>query len=203
MITQLLQEIRDFLKKVLGKISEQIDAMKESVDRMEETVEDIAETDAAILDEVKDIDDTTKSIKDTVESIKGDTDKLNNIDTTLTDTYGELVAFHTDSDTLLTEIKNTGATISSNVADIKVKSTNIDSNVTAMRNNSDVNSRYIPVISQNCGKTAEFSEDIATNTLESANKLTAISADTTEIIALLRQILEEVKENGRNNQTTA
>ena len=61
-------------------------------------------------------------------------------------------------------------------------------------------SQYIPVIATNTGTTATYTEEIATNTLNSDNKLATISGDTTQIVAdnntiigLLQDILLELR----------
>ena len=56
------------------------------------------------------------------------------------------------------------------------KITSIDSNV------SDIN-QYIPVISANAGESATYTQATATNTLNTYNKVTMISEDTTQLRA--------------------
>lgn len=66
--------------------------------------------------------------------------------------------------------------IVSNTQGINNRLMSIDPNVTAIKNN-------VGTISANAGITAAFAEDIATNTMNTLDKVTTIASDTTQIRA--------------------
>ena len=60
---------------------------------------------------------------------------------------------------------------------------------------------YISTISDNAGSTASFAEDIATNTLNTYNKVTTISEDTTQMRADLANIYNVLDTTATEEQT--
>lgn len=88
------------------------------------------------------------------------------------DIYDDTEAIKTDTGNIATS----NQLIVSNTQGINNRLRSIDPNVTAIKNN-------VGTISTNTGIAAAFSEDIATNTLNTLDKVTTIASDTTQIRA--------------------
>ena len=88
------------------------------------------------------------------------------------DIYDDTEAIKTDTGNIATS----NQLIVSNTQGINNRLQSIDPNVTAIKNN-------VGTISTNTGIAAAFSEDIATNTMNTLDKVTTIASDTTQIRA--------------------
>lgn len=130
------------------------------------------------LDELDDMADDIADIADAADSIDS---KLNN-----TNSY-------------LFDIKeNTGAVVTPTV-NIKTNTDTLVTNSTGIKNDLDSIIQYLPTISTNSGKTAAYTEDTATNTLDIYNKVVTMASDTTQmradnqtIIQILNQIYDKL-----------
>lgn len=207
MPTILLQEIRDFLYTILTAIRS--------------IIEQIGIDLGAIKDDVEAIKDNTDDIKTNTDGILEDTDSIDghvtNIDTNLSVNIPTIVtkldtikdaAVSIDGKTTtvlqdLNSIIDINNTIKNNTGAVVTPIARINENVASMLLNSndikadidDINLKCTTIASAT-GATSAFCEDIATNTLNSYNKLVTISEDTTQmradnqrIINLLEQIL--------------
>ena len=88
------------------------------------------------------------------------------------DIYDDTTAIRTDTGNIATS----NQIIVSNTQGINNRLQSIDPNVTAIKNN-------VGTISTNTGIAAAFSEDIATNTMNTLDKVTTIASDTTQLRA--------------------
>ena len=88
------------------------------------------------------------------------------------DIYDDTEAIKTDTGNIATS----NQLIVSNTQGINNRLQSIDPNVTAIKNN-------VGTISTNTGIAAAFSEDIATNTMNTLDKITTIASDTTQLRA--------------------
>lgn len=196
MVTNLLQEIRDLLKGIY----DYMDSIKESVDNI-----------AAIMEAleliIENIDQTLTAIANNVEDIKDDVDDINTNTTAIknnTDALASDVAIMKQNDvdhylaeeTVLNAIKVLSQTIATAVTIVKDTILLMQPDVAAIKADTTVISNYSATIADNTGNSAAFLEDIATNTLDTYNRVASISADTTEIIAVLRQIRDEIHTHG-------
>lgn len=145
-------------------------------------IEDILDK-LGLLEEIKEdtgaIKDDVSDIKDDVGLIATDTATIVSNTTDIKTNTGAVV-------TPVNQIRNSVVTISANVA-------NMDDNIESIEN-------AIGTISTNVGRCAGFDEDIATNTLNTYNKVVTIASDTTQmradnqvIIGLLQDILTELQ----------
>lgn len=194
MPTILLQEIRDLLDGFITAWRTIINTILLHISNIDENVEDIKDTTASIDAHAYNIEDYTDDINvnvnaiktdieqtiiPTVNSIKVNTDKLPDIDTKA----GNIL-------TGLNTLNTTATAINNNTGSIVSPVTRIDTNVSAMKikvddlasDVSDIN-QYIPVISANAGESATYTQATATNTLNTYNKVTMISEDTTQLRA--------------------
>ena len=124
-----------------------------------------------------------ESISEALSAIKEDTEHIEDI--------ADNTAPISSINNTLGDIDDTTGNIDNNVADIKINSDAIASIIAAI-NTKATDLQYLSGIATSSSTSATFSEQIATNTLECKNKLNAISADTSETVTLLRQILEEL-----------
>lgn len=206
MPTILLQEIRDLLTGFLTAIQAVIESMLTKLDNIKEDTEN--------LNTLPDIKDDTGNIATDVDSIETNVTNtiapgvtgINNKATTLVDKATSIDNKATtalqDLDTIINtnnDIKNNTSAVITPVARLDTNVTSILVNTNALKSNSDIIKQYIPIISDNAGEAASYTGDIATNTLNSYNKLTTISEDTTQIradnqviIDLLRDILTTI-----------
>lgn len=99
------------------------------------------------------------------------------------DIYTELEDIKSDTD----NIAASNQVIVGQTQAINNKTTTINNNVTAISNN-------VGTISTNVGITAAFSEDIATNTMNTLDKVTTIASDTTQMRANTNNIYTDVDE---------
>lgn len=196
MVTNLLQEIRDLLKGIY----DYMDSIKESVDNIAALME-------ALELLIESIDQTLTTIASDVDDIKDDVDNINTNTTAIknnTDTLASDVAIMKQNDvdhylaeeTVLNAIKLLSQTIVNAITIVKDTILLMQPDVAAIKADTTVISNYSANIADNTGKSAAFLEDIATNTLDTYNRVASISADTTEIIAVLRQIRDEIHTHG-------
>ena len=207
MPTILLQEIRDFLyavltamRSIIEHIDSTLDGIKEDTDAIKDSTADIKTNTDGILEDTNSIDthttniDTNLSVNMPVivtklDTIKDSTTSLDSKATTVLQDLNSLI----DTNTAIKN--NTGAVvtpiarINENVATMLLNSNDIKSDI------DDINLKCTTIASAT-GAISAFCEDIATNTLNSYNKLVTISEDTTQmradnqrIIDLLEQIL--------------
>ena len=99
------------------------------------------------------------------------------------DIYDETTQIQTNTSSIVTS----NNMIQSYSLNISNKTNNIDSNVTAIKNN-------VGSIATSAGTAAAFSEDIATNTLNTLDKVTTIASDTTQMRANTNNIYSDVDE---------
>ena len=99
------------------------------------------------------------------------------------DIYDDTTAIRTDTGNIATS----NQIIVSNTQGINNRLQSIDPNVTAIKNN-------VGTISTNTGIAAAFSEDIATNTMNTLDKVTTIASDTTQMRANTNNIYSDVDE---------
>lgn len=142
-------------------------------------IENIATKLNLIEEDTDAIQHDVSDIKDDVGLIATDTSTIVSNTTDIKTNTGAIV-------TPVNNIRNTVTTMSGNVA-------NMDDNIESIEN-------AMGTISTNVGRCAGFDEDIATNTLNSYNKLVTIASDTTQmradnqvIIGLLQDILTEIQ----------
>lgn len=196
MVTNLLQEIRDLLKGIydyMDSIKESVDNIAALMEALELIIENIDQTLTAIANNVEDIKDDVDDINTNTTAIKNNTDALasdvaimkqNDIDHYLAE------------ETVLNAIKVLSQTIATAVTIVKDTILLMQPDVAAIKADTTVISNYSATIADNTGNSAAFLEDIATNTLDTYNRVASISADTTEIIAVLRQIRDEIHTHG-------
>lgn len=207
MPTILLQEIRDFLyavltamRSIIEHIDNTLDAVKEDTDAIKDSTADIKTNTDGILEDTGSIDDSTNAIESNLDTnipmivsdlgtIKDSTTSLDNKATTVLQDLNSLIdantAIKNNTGALVTPI----ARINENVATMLLNSNDIKADI------DDINLKCSTIASAT-GATSAFCDDIATNTLNSYNKLVTISEDTTQmradnqrIIDLLEQIL--------------
>ena len=207
MPTILLQEIRDFLyavltamRSIIEHIDSTLDAVKEDTDAIKDSTADIKTNTDGILEDTGSIDDSTNAIESNLDTnipvivsglntIKDSTTSLDNKATTVLQDLNSLIdantAIKNNTGALVTPI----ARINENVATMLLNSNDIKADI------DDINLKCSTIASAT-GATSAFCDDIATNTLNSYNKLVTISEDTTQmradnqrIIDLLEQIL--------------
>jgi len=211
MPTILLQEIRDFLyavltamRSIIEHIDSTLDAVKEDTDAIKDSTADIKTNTDGILEDTESIDTHTTNI-DTNLSVNIPTivTKLDTINDSTTSLDSKATTVLQDLNSLIdtnTAIKNnTGAVvtpiarINENVATMLLNSNDIKADI------DDINLKCSTIASAT-GATSAFCEDIATNTLNSYNKLVTISEDTTQMradnstmINILNSILLELR----------
>ena len=207
MPTILLQEIRDFLyavltamRSIIEHIDSTLDAVKEDTGAIKDSTADIKTNTDGILEDTGSIDDSTNAIESNLatnipvivsglNTIKDSTTSLDNKATTVLQDLNSLIdtntAIKNNTGALVTPI----ARINENVATMLLNSNDIKADI------DDINLKCSTIASAT-GATSAFCDDIATNTLNSYNKLVTISEDTTQmradnqrIIDLLEQIL--------------
>ena len=190
MPTVLLEQIIEILTgwiTALNTIVSKITSIDSNVSDIKDDTASIDNHAGNIETSTDNIDVTTSAIKTdieqtiipTVNSIKVNTDKLPDIDTKA----GNIL-------TGLNTLNTTATAINNNTGSIVTPVARIDTNVSAMKlkvddlasDVSDIN-QYIPVISANAGESATYTQATATNTLNTYNKVTMISEDTTQLRA--------------------
>ena len=184
MDTILLQEIRDLIEKLPDD-----SALKEILTKITELV--------ANLEDVPQIANNVASITHDVSSMSYDTnlanENLGEVIKNTANTNDNVNAFHTDVENILTPMSMDVDSISNNTVLIE---SNVDTLVNDGKTslaNQEIIKNFMQPLSDSTAKSASFSENIATNTQNAYQKLVAISADTTEITALLRRIVDRLE----------
>lgn len=211
MPTILLQEIRDFLyavltamRSIIEHIDSTLDGIKEDTDAIKDSTADIKTNTDGILEDTESIDTHTTNIDTNLsvniptivtklDTIKDSTTSLDSKATTVLQDLNSLI----DANTAIKN--NTGAVVSpiarinENVSTMLLNSNDIKADI------DDINLKCSTIASAT-GATSAFAEDIATNTLNSYNKLVTISEDTTQMradnstmINILNSILLELR----------
>lgn len=187
MVTNLLQEIRDLLGQILGDLPD--------------SEHDLIENIANLIDNINTLlISIEQSASDTADNTETLTSQMVSQAQTIFQIYQAVMRCSYGVDN--THIHN----IENNVAEIKVLVDGLASAIISMKQTVEaiangigesnstleaINNNAI-AINANAGLSASFLEDIATNTLNSYNRETSIAADTTEIIALLRRLVDKV-----------
>ena len=187
MVTNLLQEIRDLLGQILGDLPD--------------SEHDLIENIANLIDNINTLlISIEQSASDTADNTETLTSQMVSQAQTIFQIYQAVMRCSYGVDN--THIHN----IENNVAEIKVLVDGLASAIISMKQTVEaiangigesnstleaINNNAI-AINTNAGLSASFLEDIATNTLNSYNRETSIAADTTEIIALLRRLVDKV-----------
>lgn len=127
--------------------------LQQIIDMLKEFFQGFIEWSNVIGDKIAGIKDDTADISDSNNVIKYNTDDIKD---------------------------NTGAIITP-VNSIKINSDSIKTDTTTIKNTVGTMSNQLSTISTNVGATTAFSEDTATNTLNTLNKVTTIASDTTQI----------------------
>lgn len=196
MITNLLQEIRDLLKtyhEILSHISDKVDDIDNLLTSLSEVIAQIDATLLLIKQDTSDIKDDTDSIAADTGDIKLFADEINtNVDIMKQNDIDHYLA----NETILTAIKNLANTINTNTATIKDKTVLIENNVAGIKLDTTAITNLMNTVSTNTGAAATFAEAAATNSLGCFNRLTSLVADSTNIIALLEQLIQEVHDHG-------
>lgn len=189
-IYHALTGIGDYLQSIIDQL-EILDDMNDKLDYLQS----IDSTLTSILGVANDLKDLAISMDATLTSIDGHQDHIS-------DTL-DLVKVAIDSINIkidaangyLADIKaNTGAIITP-INNIKLNSDTLVANSNYMKNDLSVVRNYIDDIADAAGASASFDEEIATNTLNTYNKVVTIASDTTDmrtnmmlIVDLLQQI---------------
>jgi hypothetical protein len=187
LVTNLLQEIRDLLGQILGDLPD--------------SEHDLIENIANLIDNINTLlISIEQSASDTADNTETLTSQMVSQAQTIFQIYQAVMRCSYGVDN--THIHN----IENNVAEIKVLVDGLASAIISMKQTVEaiangigesnstleaINNNAI-AINANAGLSASFLEDIATNTLNSYNRETSIAADTTEIIALLRRLVDKV-----------
>lgn len=185
METILLQEIRDLLEKLpvsdetLTQLLEKLTELAANMEDMPQVANDVS----AITDDVSSIATESALTNSNLEEIMHNTANTND----------NVNAFHTDVENLLTPVGMDIESIRNNATLIESKVDTLVSDGKTSLSNQEIIKNFMQPISDSTSKGASFSEDIATNTQNSYQKLVAISADTTEIISLLRRIVNHLE----------
>lgn len=101
-------------------------------------------------------------------------------------------------DTNTASIEDTIGTILSRLTNLLNKTTSIDENTIAQTATIELIKNYLATMTPDVSRASDFSEQIATNTLEIKNHQESLDTDSTEQIALLRRIvsrLDDIYEN--------
>ena len=192
MTSNYLQEIRDLLEGIAGSISD-ISLLGEIVDTIRE-IDDLIES---INSHTETSNNNEAEMIELLNAIKSQNisqaqllyqyyQLLNRINTGVDNTH--VINIENDVDNMntnLSSLLNHLGTIISLLNEMKIDLFNNKENIEAIANNTQA-------IAGNTGGSLAFLEDIATNTLNSYNRETSIAADTTEIIALLRRLVDKV-----------
>lgn len=185
MDTILLQEIRDLIEKLpvdntlIKEILTKINELAATIEDFPQVVNDVA----SITYDVSTMAYDTNAANENLEEIIKNTANINdNVNT-----------FHTDVENIITPMSMDIDSISNNTVLIESKVDTLVNDGKTSLNNQEIIKNFMQPIADNAAKSASFSENIATNTQNSYQKLVAISADTTEITALLRRIVDKLE----------
>lgn len=185
METILLQKIRDLIEKLPVDntlITEILTKLTELAANLED-VPQIANDVASITEDVLNIATESETTNTNLEEIMHNTSNTNdNVNT-----------FHTDVENILTPMSIDVDSIRNNCILIESKIDTLVNDGKTSLSNQDIIKNFMQPIADNIAKSASFNEAIATNTQNSYQKLVAISADTTEITALLRRIIDKLE----------
>lgn len=195
MVTNLLQEIRDLLKGIndyMSSIKDSVDHVADLMEALELLIESIDTTLAAIANDVDSIADDTHSIATDTTYIKND---VHSLDSNVAIMKQNDIDHYLASETALSAIQGLTQVVANAVAIVRDTLIHTDNQVTAIKGDTTNIAGYSASIADSTGQSAALLDDIATNTLTSANRLTSLVADSTMIIQLLRDLIQEVHDH--------
>ena len=185
MDTILLQEIRDLIEKLpvdnilIKEILAKINELAANLKDVPQIVNDVA----SITNDVSSISYDSNLANENLEEVIKNTANIND----------NVNAFHTDVENIITPMSMDIDSISNVSVLIESKVDTLVNDGKTSLTNQEIIKNFMQPIADNAAKSASFSENIATNTQNSYQKLVAISADTTEITALLRRIVDKLE----------
>lgn len=196
MTSNWLQMIYEELKKY-HDILDQINSLINEIDTLLDSLDPV----------IRDIDDIINAIKIDTGNIANDTSNISNKTDLIEDHTNDLLTsvntmkqndidHYLAEETVLDAIKTLAQNISNYTSVIKDKTTLIQSDVYGIKHDTGIILNSNQAIATATGQCPALLNDIATNTLNTDDRVTLISADTTEIIALLRQIRDEIHLHG-------
>lgn len=189
-IYHALTGINDYLQSILDKL-EVLDDINDKLNYLE-SIYNTLTTILNVANDLKDLaismDATLTDIDETLDTMEARQLQMKNA----IDSINLKIDFVND---YLADIKtNTGAIITP-INNIKLNSDTLVANSNYMKNDLNVIRNYIDDIADATGASASFDEEIATNTLNTYNKVVTIASDTTDmrtnmmlIVDLLQQI---------------
>ena len=168
LLEQIIQLLSDFFSKAVTNFTNillKLNLIEEDTSNLESIKSDSAD----IKNHVRSIDISTATTMESTASIDG---KLTSTNNSLSTVNNHLSDINSNTGNLITPVNS----IKTNTDTIKADTTTIKNAVSPMAN-------QLSTINANVGIISAFSEDIASNTLNSYNRLVTISSDTTQIRA--------------------